>query len=74
MRADIAAAYLDHKDTSELQAAVTRGEAPPPTSLRGTGRRREPVWSKASLDRFLAPAEAPRQYVRPSEHLADLVA
>lgn len=31
MRADMAAAYLDYRDTLELARAVARGEAPPPT-------------------------------------------
>ena len=30
MRADMAAAYLDYRNTGELARAVTRGEAPPP--------------------------------------------
>ena len=45
MRADLAAAYLDYRDTGELARAVGRGEAPPPTGYHGIGRAREPVWS-----------------------------
>jgi hypothetical protein len=55
MRADIAAAYLDFENTAELTRAIRRGEAPPPVSCRGKGRLRQPVWSKAILDRFAAP-------------------
>ena len=54
MRADMAAAYLDFRDTAELTAAVVRGEAPPPSSLRGTGRKREPIWARQDLDRRVA--------------------
>lgn len=50
MRADMVAAYLDYRDTAELAAAIRRGEAPPPTSFRRRGRRREPVWSRVTLD------------------------
>lgn len=58
MRADMATAYLDYRDTSELARAVVRGEAPPPTGYHGIGRAREPVWSKAAIDDFTAPARA----------------
>jgi len=51
MRADMAAAYLDYADTTQLAAAVRRGEAPAPSSMRGSGRRREPIWARADLDR-----------------------
>jgi hypothetical protein len=55
MRADIAAAYLDYRDTSELSRGVSRGEAPPPTSYHGLGRAREPIWSKTAIDNFIKP-------------------
>ena len=58
MRADMAAAYLDYRDTGELVRAVVRGEAPSPTGYHGAGRSREPVWSKAVIDIFTAPASA----------------
>jgi len=58
MRADMAAAYLDYRDTGELARAVARGEAPPPIGYHGIGRAREPVWSKAVIDDFTAPARA----------------
>ena len=58
MRADMAAAYLDYRSTGELSRAVMRGEAPPPTCYHGIGRAREPVWSKAAIDNFTAPARA----------------
>ena len=44
MRADMAAAYLDYRDTGELARAVARGEAPPPIGYHGIGAR-----SRASL-------------------------
>jgi hypothetical protein len=50
----MAAAYLDFEDTGELARAIGRGDAPPPRGYRGTGRLREPVWSKAAMDRFAA--------------------
>jgi hypothetical protein len=55
MRADMAAAYLDYRDTAELAAAISSGEAPAPCSLRGKGRKREPVWSRDMLDCYLVP-------------------
>ena len=58
MRADMAAAYLDYRDTGEFTRAVGRGEAPPPIGYHGVGRAREPVWSKAIIDNVLAPGEA----------------
>ncbi len=58
MRADMAAAYLDYRDTAELSRAVARGEAPPPTAYHGVGRHREPVWSKAAIDELTTPAKA----------------
>ena len=58
MRADMAAAYLDYRDTAELARAVARGEAPLPTGYHGTGRSREPVWSKAVIDEFATSAQA----------------
>lgn len=60
MRADMAAAYLDYSDTAAFAAAVSRGEAPSPSSMRGSGRRREPIWGKEYLDAHVAPL-APRQ-------------
>jgi hypothetical protein len=54
MRADTVAAYLDLRDTAELAAAISRQEAPPPTTLRGSGRCREPVWARIDVDRFVA--------------------
>src|SRR5882724_5854579 len=54
MRADMAAAYLDYRDTAELARAVGRGEAPPPFGYHGIGRAREPVWSKATIDKITA--------------------
>ncbi|MGY4429879.1 hypothetical protein ACVWWO_002356 [Bradyrhizobium sp. F1.13.1] len=50
----MAAAYLDFVDTSELMRAISRGDAPPPIGFRGTGRLRQPVWSKATMDHFAA--------------------
>lgn len=54
LRADLAAALLDYPDTRAFFAAVSRGEAPCPTGLRGKGRTREPVWSRALVERFVA--------------------
>jgi hypothetical protein len=55
MRADMAAAYLDYCDTRELVAAIVRGEAPAPSSLRGSGRKREPIWARSDLDHYACP-------------------
>lgn len=53
------AAYLDHRDVAELTRAITRGETPPPSEMRGTGRAREPVWRKQQLDDWLRNASGP---------------
>lgn len=55
MRADMAAAYLDYRDTGELARGVSRGEAPLPIGYHGIGPAREPIWSKAAIDNFLEP-------------------
>jgi hypothetical protein len=55
MRADMAAAYLDYRDTGELARGVNRGEVPPPMGHHGIGRTREPIWLKATIDNFLEP-------------------
>lgn len=74
MRADMVAAYFDFKDTADLQRAIARGEAPPPSVLRGSGRAREPIWHKWSLDQHIAPWSVARQDEgRPKENLAALV-
>lgn len=51
----MAAAYLDFKDTNEFARAIRRGDAPRAVSCRGTGRLRQPVWSKATMDHFASP-------------------
>jgi hypothetical protein len=61
MRIDTLAAYLDFRTVRELALAVSRGEAPPPTSYRGVGRSREPVWAKVMVDNHIAPGIAFRQ-------------
>ena len=73
MRADMAAAYLDYRDTGELARAVVRGEAPSPTGYHGIGRSREPVWSKAAIDNFTVPARALGLDRSEGENLASLV-
>lgn len=54
LRADLAAAFLDYPDTRAFYAAVSRGEAPRPTGLRGTGKVREPIWARPVMERFVA--------------------
>lgn len=61
MRIDMLAAYLDFRTVRELALAVSRGEAPPPTSYRGVGRSREPVWAKVIVDNHIDPGIAIRQ-------------
>jgi len=73
MRADMAAAYLDFADTVELAVAVRRGDAPAPSSLRGKGRKREPIWARDDLDRHIAPIALRRQDGRTGEHLPGLI-
>jgi len=73
MRADMAAAYLDYRDTVELARGIGRGEAPPPTGYQGTGRTRQPVWSKITIDAFTSPNKS-ASAVRPEgEDLVSLV-
>jgi hypothetical protein len=43
MRADMTAAYLDFATSGKLQAAIARGEAPPPSAMRSFDRRRVPI-------------------------------
>lgn len=73
MRADMAAAYLDFSNTAELVAAIKRGDAPTPSSLRGEGRKREPVWSRDDLDRHIAPLSPRLQDDRVRENLPSLI-
>lgn len=54
MCADTAAAYMDYSNTKEFFDAVARGDAPRPTSLRGAGKSREPIWAKGACDRYIA--------------------
>jgi hypothetical protein len=75
MRADMAAAYLDYTSTADLAAAVRRGEAPAPSSMRGGGRRREPIWARVDLDRVASrvhPSESATSGAT-AENLATLV-
>ena len=73
MRVDMAAAYLDFSNTAELTAAIKRGDAPAPSSLRGKGRKREPVWSRDDLDRHVAPLVPQRQDDNARENLPSLL-
>lgn len=61
MRIDMLAAYLDFRNVRELALAISRGEAPPPTSYRGAGRSKEAVWAKVIVDNHIAPGIAVRQ-------------
>jgi len=58
MPADIAAAYLEYRDTGELARGVRRGEAPPPVGYHRIGRAREPIWWKSAIDYFIEPDSA----------------
>jgi hypothetical protein len=73
MRADMAAAYLDYRDTSELARGVRRGEAPPPTAYHGAGYNRQPVWSKTVIDTFTTPNKVADDDRSERENLALLV-
>jgi hypothetical protein len=73
MRADMAAAYLDYRDTAELQRGIARGEAPAPTSLRGSGRSREPIWSRNWIDHCIAHPRSVGQDATPKIDLVALV-
>jgi hypothetical protein len=52
MRAPTTAAFFDYEDTAQLNRAVQRGEAPRPTSIRGSTK--EPIWSRAVCDEWIA--------------------
>jgi hypothetical protein len=73
MRADMAAAYLDYRDTGELARGVGRGEAPLPIGYHGTGRTRQPVWSKLAIDAFTTPNRATDTNRSEGEDLFSLV-
>lgn len=73
MRADMVAAYLDYRDAAELTRAVARGEAPAPTGYHGTGRSREPVWTKLTLDAHAGDRPAAASEQAPKRDLAKLV-
>lgn len=73
MRADMVAAYLDYQHTGELARALARGEAPPPTGYHGTGRARQPVWSKAVIDDWTAPCRGANSNRSDGQDLASLV-
>ncbi len=73
MRADMAAAYLDYRNTAELARAVARGEAPPPTGYHAIGRAREPIWSKAAIDHSSTPSSVMILERSKTEDLASLV-
>ncbi|MGO4672941.1 hypothetical protein AB4Z40_08585 [Bosea sp. 2YAB26] len=53
MRADLAAAFFDMKDTKHLAEAVTRGEIPPPCGTIGKGRQKEPIWTRGYCLAFI---------------------
>jgi hypothetical protein len=61
MRIDMLAAYLDFRSVRELVLALSRGEAPPPTSHRGTGPSREAIWARAVVDEYVAPGRTVAQ-------------
>ena len=73
MRADMAAAYLDFSNTAEFDAAIKRGDGPPPSSLRGKGRKREPIWSRYELDRYIVPLVPHQQDDEARENLPSLL-
>jgi hypothetical protein len=73
MRADMAAAYLDYRDTGELARGVSRGEAPPPIGYDGIGRAREPIWPKTAIDSFVEPGSAIGSDEPKTQDLASLV-
>ena len=73
MRADMAAAYLDFANTAELEVAINRGDAPAPSLLRGSGRKREPIWSRNDLDRHVAPPVLHGHDDVAEEHLPSLL-
>ncbi len=54
LRADLTAGALDFETTRALCKAIKAGEAPPPTSMRRTGKRAEPVWSLEVVNTFIA--------------------
>lgn len=74
MRADLAAAFFDCRDTKDLAAAVIRGEVPPPCGSIRKGRSKEPVWTTDYCRVFIAKRyhDGAMQDIG-SENLSDLV-
>lgn len=73
MRADLVAAFFDCRDTGELARRVREGEIPPPTALRGGGRKREPVWALESCQRFIAHRHQITEHDAGAESVVDLI-
>jgi hypothetical protein len=53
MRADLAANFFDFDTTGQFTAAISRGEAPPPTSTRTYNAKKVPVWARAACEEFI---------------------
>lgn len=70
MRADTVAAFFDCHDTGELFTAILRHEVLRPTSSRGRGRSREPVWARAACELFISQKNRIDEIIE-SESLAD---
>ncbi|MBB4042057.1 hypothetical protein GGR34_003742 [Microvirga flocculans] len=73
MRADVAAAFFDCANTGELRRAITRGEAPPPSDLRGTGRSKEPVWTLEQCRAFITRRFGSGERQAAREDVSDLI-
>jgi hypothetical protein len=54
MRAEQTAAYFDFDTTGKLFQAITRGEAPRPTSTRMHGGKKVPVWARVVCEEFIS--------------------
>ncbi|WP_375454796.1 hypothetical protein [uncultured Methylobacterium sp.] len=73
MRADVAAAYFDCRDTREFVRRVSDGEAPRPTAMRGSGRGREPIWALEACRLFIARRHQIAELEAASDNVADLI-
>ncbi|MBB3904242.1 hypothetical protein [Methylobacterium brachythecii] len=73
MRADLAAAFFDCRDTTELTRRITAGDAPAPTAMRGTGSTREPIWALEACRQFITRRHDIAERESSVESVADLI-
>jgi hypothetical protein len=73
MRADLAAAFFDCRDTAELARRVRDGDIPEPTAMRGRGNSREPIWALEACRSFVASRHGLREAEAAQDDVINLV-